>query len=146
MLNTLRRGPTSATTALFSNSLCSQCVRIIRPQIAPKSIQRTIYPLSSRQFATSSKWRQSAPATVAREEEDAIEGELEQEVHAEKPPSDVQIDQATRHGPVTKFKDLSARGLVCQTVVETLTQDMRLETMTQVQSLTLNESLKGTDM
>ena len=146
MLNTLRRGPTSAASALLSNSLCSQCIRTIRPQVVQKSNLRIIYPLLSHQFATSSQWRRSATATAAREEEDVIEGELEQEVHAEQPPSDIQIDQATSHGPVTKFKDLVERGLVCQTVVDTLTQDMRLETMTQVQSLTLNESLKGADM
>lgn len=69
-----------------------------------------------------------------------------QEVYAEEPPSNDQINQATRHGPVTKFKDLAEQGLVSRTVVDTLTKDMGLETMTQVQSLTLNESLKGTDM
>lgn len=75
-----------------------------------------------------------------------MEGDIGQEVYAEEPPSNDQINQATRQGPVTKFKDLAEQGLVSRTVVDTLTKDMGLETMTQVQSLTLNESLKGTDM
>ena len=79
-------------------------------------------------------------------ENEAIEGEVEQEVHAAHPPSDAQINEAARHGPITKFKDLGQRGQVCETVVETITKDMGLETMTQVQSLTINESLKGIDM
>ena len=84
--------------------------------------------------------------SLAEDEKAAVEGELSQQVHAEKPPSDVEISAATRHGPVTKFKDLAEQGLVCRTIVDTITDDMRLETMTQVQSLTLNESLKGIDM
>ena len=79
-------------------------------------------------------------------EDEAIEGEIEQEVFSQTPPSDAQINRAVQHGPVTKFQDLAGRGMVCQTVVDTITKDMGLETMTQVQSLTINESLKGQDM
>jgi len=147
MLNILRRGPASATTSLFSTPFCSQCIRAIRLRggqqrgLAP----RIAYPLAARSFGTSPQWRRYAAAAAAHEE-DANEGEIEQEVYAEESPSDAQIKQATKQGPATKFKDLADRGLVCRTVVDTLTKDMGLETMTQVQSLTLNESLKGADM
>ena len=79
-------------------------------------------------------------------EDEAVEEEIEQEVHSQHPPSDAQINQATEHGPVTKFKELAQRGMVCKTVVDTITRDMGLETMTPVQSLTINESLKGIDV
>ena len=79
-------------------------------------------------------------------EEDFIEGEIEEEINSQRPPSDSQINAATKHGPVTKFQQLADRGMVSPTVVKTLTQDMRLETMTQVQSLTINETLKGIDV
>ena len=144
VLNTLRRGPTPPAASSFSASLCSQCARI-NHRGARQSFQRIPYLVIPRLFGTSSQWRRSATASAAYEEE-AVEGELEQEVHAEEPPSDSQINQATKHGPITKFKDLAERGLVCKTVVDTITHDMGLDTMTQVQSLTLNESLKGTDM
>lgn len=68
------------------------------------------------------------------------------EVDAEEPPSDPRIDKATQHGPVTKFEDLGTRNMVCKTLVDTITRDMGLETMTQVQSLTINETLKGIDV
>lgn len=147
MLNLLRRGPTSAATLILSNPFRSQCSRSVklRGGQVSKPAPRITYPLAARSIGTSSQWRRSASASAAYEE-DAVEGELEQEVHAEQPPSNARIKQAIKQGPVTKFKDLAERGLVCRTVVDTLTRDMGLETMTQVQSLTLNESLKGTDM
>lgn len=147
MLNILRRGPASATTLLLATPFCSQCARTVRlrgvQQIKPAP--RIRYPLTARAFGTSPQWRRSAAASAAYNE-DAIEDEVDQESYTEKPLSDAQTNQATKQGPVTKFKDLAERGLVCRTVVDTLINDMGLETMTQVQSLTLNESLKGTDV
>lgn len=50
-------------------------------------------------------------------------------------------------GPViTKFQELSDRGLVHANVINTLTQSMGLETMTDVQTRTINEATKGTDI
>ena len=144
MLHALRRGPASTTLSSFSRSLCSQCFRSIRPRTLRQSSLCIRHIPIERSFGTSPQWRQPAVASAAYEE--AVEGEIEQEVQAEEPPSESQIDAAVQHGPVTKFKDLASRGLVCQTVVDTITRDMGLETMTQVQSLTLNESLKGIDM
>lgn len=50
------------------------------------------------------------------------------------------------HAYITKFKELAEQKLVSETVVSTLTQSMKLETMTPVQSQTINETLKGTDV
>lgn len=47
---------------------------------------------------------------------------------------------------VTKFQQLADLNMVSPVVVKTLTADMGLETMTQVQSLTINETLKGIDV
>ena len=76
----------------------------------------------------------------------AVEGEVEQEVSSQTPPSDQQINGAVKHGPVTKFNDLVEHGMVCRTVVDTITKKMGLETMTEVQSMTISQSLKGQDM
>ncbi|KAI4255565.1 MAG: hypothetical protein LQ352_002509 [Teloschistes flavicans] len=76
----------------------------------------------------------------------AVADEIADEVSAQQPPSDSQLDEATSHGPVTRFKELGERKMVCPTVVKTLVEDMKLETMTQVQSLTINETLKGGDV
>ncbi|KAF1825091.1 DEAD-domain-containing protein [Dissoconium aciculare CBS 342.82] len=47
---------------------------------------------------------------------------------------------------VSKFAELETRGLVHPTVVNTITRGMGLETMTEVQSATLHEALRGTDI
>lgn len=75
-----------------------------------------------------------------------MEEEIVDEANSQRPPSDAQTHEATRYGPVTRFNELSERGMVCNTVVETITQGMGLDTMTEVQSLTINETLKGIDV
>ena len=89
--------------------------------------------------------RQSFASSAVAEGE-AVEEETEQEAFSQTPPSDKQINGAVQHGPVTKFKDLVERGMVCKTVVDTITKAMGLETMTEVQSMTISQSLKGQDM
>ena len=76
----------------------------------------------------------------------ALEKAFDDEVNAQKPPSDEHNQETTKHGPVTRFQELLDRGLVCETVVNTIVKDMGLETMTQVQSMTINETLKGIDV
>ena len=145
MLKLARRGPASVASSLFSTSICSRCVRVVRAHTVQQSTPRTVSLLAARSFGTSSQWRRAAAASAALEE-GAIEGEIEQEVHSQPSPSDHQMKEATKHGPVTKFKDLAERGMVCRTVIDTITKDMGLETMTQVQSMTINETLKGIDV
>lgn len=47
---------------------------------------------------------------------------------------------------MTKFQELADRNLVNGNVTKALLKDMRLENMTEVQSATITEALKGTDM
>lgn len=145
MLNIVRRGPASAAASRLSSSLCLRCISAGPPRNLQQCISRISPPIAARSFVSTPQWRRSAAAAAAYDDE-AIEGELEQEVYAETPPSDAQINRATNYGPVTKFKELSERGMVCPTVVDSITRGMGLETMTQVQSLTINETLKGIDV
>jgi ATP-dependent RNA helicase MSS116 len=46
---------------------------------------------------------------------------------------------------ITRFEDLKDVG-VHRNIVNTITQDMRFESMTDVQSLTVNPALEGKDM
>ena len=145
MLSAARRGPSSVARSLTS---LSKCYRFGRPDYT-RSIQRRLPRLIcstiTRPFGSSPQWRISAAARAVAEDED-IEEDTEQGVYSQKPPSGAQIKRAEQHGPVTRFEDLAKRGMVCQTVVDTITKKMGLETMTQVQSLTISESLKGQDM
>jgi ATP-dependent RNA helicase MSS116 len=60
--------------------------------------------------------------------------------------SQEESEQVAQDGPVTRFKDLATRGLVHPNVINTITKQMKLETMTEVQTRTINEALSGTDM
>ena len=148
MMNIARRGPTSIAKSLFTLSNISRCSRQAHTRQSQGCVLRLISPTTSRPFGSSSQWnqsRQTATASASAEDE-AIGSEIEQEVSSQRQPSNAQIENAAQHGPVTKFKDLAERGLVCRTLVDTLTKEMGFETMTNVQSLTLNQSLKGQDM
>lgn len=47
---------------------------------------------------------------------------------------------------IKTFAELGERGLVSGTIIDTITKTMGLETMTVVQSMTINETLKGIDV
>ena len=71
---------------------------------------------------------------------------MEDEVRPGRPTSDAQIKNVADVGTLTRFQELSDHGLVHDNVIKVLTKEMGLETMTQVQSMTISEALKGTDM
>ena len=54
--------------------------------------------------------------------------------------------QNESNGIVTRFEELGSKDLVHRNVVSTITRDMRLETMTEVQTKTINEALRGDDI
>jgi ATP-dependent RNA helicase MSS116, mitochondrial len=70
----------------------------------------------------------------------AQEDETEYSSSAPSPPTS---SQAT--GPVTRFSELAERGLVHENIVKTLTASMRIDTMTDVQTKTINQTLNGID-
>ena len=151
MLNIARRGPSSVTKSLFSLSTFSRCSTPIHTRDQQRWLSHSL-PIVTKAFRSTHEWRRRCDekkrsiASNAVAEDEAIEGEIEQEVFSQTPPSDSQINRAVQDGPVTKFKDLDERGMVCKTVVDTITKAMGLETMTEVQSLTIGQSLKGQDM
>ena len=60
---------------------------------------------------------------------------------------EVQAEEAiAEEGPATTFRELDSRGLVHRNVVDTITRQMKIETMTDVQQRTINEALSGVDM
>lgn len=48
-------------------------------------------------------------------------------------------------GLITRFADLAASG-VHENIIRALTQDLRYETMTDVQAMSINPALSGKDM
>jgi ATP-dependent RNA helicase MSS116, mitochondrial len=67
---------------------------------------------------------------------------IHQNAAAQRAPSDEESEI-----PIANtFEDLRTHGLVNPVLVDTLTRDMKLDTMTEVQSKTIRESLSGADM
>lgn len=58
----------------------------------------------------------------------------------------VERPQTKSDVPVTRFDELALRGLVHPNIVDVITRQMKLETMTDVQSRTINEALSGSDV
>ena len=145
MISAARRGPSSVARSLTSLSKCYSCRRPDNTRSIQRRFPQLICSTISRPFGSSPQWRISAAARAVAEDED-IEEDTEQGSNSQKPPLGAQTKQAEQHGSITRFEDLAKRGMVCQTVVDTITKQMGLETMTQVQSLTISESLKGQDM
>ncbi|MCJ1284670.1 hypothetical protein MMC26_004006 [Xylographa opegraphella] len=75
-----------------------------------------------------------------------MEDEGDVQDFSEKHDPNSQSSRSIQPTPITKFHELADRKMVSPTVIRTITQDMKLETMTQVQSLTINETLKGIDV
>lgn len=135
-----RRGLASIPKSVYSPSIRAICIETpsTRPYLPHLSRSLAVSPIRTFSVLPLNRQRAAAAAAVA--------DEIADEVSAQQPPSDSQLDEATSHGPVTRFKELGERKMVCPTVVKTLVEDMKLETMTQVQSLTINETLKGGDV
>lgn len=49
-------------------------------------------------------------------------------------------------GSITKFQELSDSGLVSSRVIDTIVNKMGITTMTEIQSGTINQTLKGVDV
>ena len=80
--------------------------------------------------------------------EDVDEDEAYQEAQNSARPYETtsRNNPSTTQSTLTKFQDLADQKLVCKTVIDTITKDMKLETMTEVQSMTIKETLKGIDV
>jgi hypothetical protein len=120
-LRALRRTSTSTTTCLPSKSIAP----VRWNQLA------RISPTASRTFHT----------TLIRRNTAAAEQFTIEDASTSSPPP----PPAQQSGPVTQFSELAERGLVNENVVRAITQSMRIDTMTPVQSKTLNQTLSGID-
>lgn len=141
MLSAARRGPTSIARSRRLPSTAPRVLETFRYHI-PTYKRAQIQPLATvRAFNVTTLFYQQAAAPAQ-----IIEREVEEDVNSQQSPKEKQVREAIQHGPVTRFAELLERGMVCESVVKTITEDMGLETMTQVQSMTINETLKGIDV
>lgn len=108
-------------SSLPSSSLASSS-HSIRQNVCRPSLRGT--PLVIRSIHQSSRLRQEAQAVVDE---------------------DVELHK-TPQGPLTRFEELETRGSIHRNVIQTIVKDMGLTTMTEVQTKTINEALRGDDI
>lgn len=126
MFAALRRCP---TTLSRNSSVATLGHRTLRLPIAQSSSALKIpawhlAKSSLAAFHSSRSWQQIAAAESATETE----------------------EPSSQDKPVTEFADLATRGLVHPSIINTITKHMRLTSMTDVQTRTINEALSGVDV
>lgn len=57
-----------------------------------------------------------------------------------------EIEPRDADAPITRFEELGTKGIIHPNIVDTITKRMGMETMTEVQSATINQALKGNDI
>ena len=126
MLGAVRQGHVLARVLrTCSARSISQITR--RPAKWQQLSSSRISPLATRTFHSSPSWKK--PSLAEAEAESAEQEEQPRE----------------SNGLITEFQDLADRGLVSEKIIKSITQKMGLKTMTEVQSMTINETLKGSD-
>lgn len=121
MFGALRRCPATLSRSIPTAALSAPSLRIspLRATGALRLPSSRIARLPTAGFHSSAQWQQVAAAA------------------ADTQPSD---------GPVTEFSELARRGLVHPNLINTITKQMKLTTMTDVQTRTINEALSGVDV
>lgn len=121
MFGALRRCPATLSRSISTAAICSSAVRVssFRATSALRIPSSRIANVTSAGFHHSAKWQQVAAAAQEVEDSDGL---------------------------ITEFSELAARGLVHPSIVNTITRNMKITTMTDVQTRTINEALSGVDM
>jgi ATP-dependent RNA helicase MSS116 len=125
MFGAFRRCPATLSRSLSSATAASRALRLPLTR-TPTTLRIPATRLANASFAGfhhSAKWQQVA----AQEQTDANEA-----AHGE--------------GLVTEFQELADRGIVHPNIINTITKQMRITTMTDVQTRTINEALSGVDV
>ena len=138
MITAARRGHASIARCLRLPTISSPSCNVALFWKNTYSVARLASTPASRAFNTAPQWRQEA--AIGAQEYQRNSNSADGGTTSKSPRPQAQ------YGPVTKFAELGERNMVCQTIVDRITRDMKLETMTHVQSLTINETLKGIDV
>lgn len=140
MLSAVRRAPGSLKRVLSSRSTAAS-IAIARRLTPSTSISTRYTPQvagAARQLHSTPRWQRDAYATAASIDYDApAEHQDRNNAPAKSNP---------KEGPITSFQELAEKKLVDANLIRPITDDMKITTMTHVQSLTINETLKGVDV
>jgi ATP-dependent RNA helicase MSS116 len=123
MFGALRRCPARFSRSLSTAAISSSSLRVssFRATSALRIPSSRIANATTAGFHHSAKWQQIAAAAAAAETEGS-------------------------DGLITEFSELASRGLVHPSIINTITRQMKITTMTDVQTRTINEALSGVDV
>ncbi|KAH8730829.1 P-loop containing nucleoside triphosphate hydrolase protein [Phaeosphaeriaceae sp. PMI808] len=124
MFSALRRCPSTLSRNLLTATVSSRAVQVpfFRSSSALRITSSRLAAINTAGFHHSAKWQQVA----------AAEADTEQAPESNE--------------PIEKFSDLAKLGLVHPNIINVITKQMRLTTMTDVQIRTINEALSGNDV
>lgn len=128
MFNVCRRGPASISRALSS---AASTTRILSTRPASLSLINQ----TTTRIPTETRWLHISSALMNQSVGYRTEEREEENLGFKHQPREV-----------TKFQELMDHGMVHPNVVETITKGMGHHTMTEVQTMTINQGLLGTDM
>lgn len=140
MLSAVRRGPASFARLLCSTPANTALARRVSPRTSLQARSTLLIAPGARHLHSTPRWQRYAYA------EADIEDDVEEELQVRRNPPAKQAAQETKLGAITKFQELVDQNLVDEKLIRPITRDMGITTMTQVQSLTINETLKGVDV
>jgi ATP-dependent RNA helicase MSS116 len=130
MFNICRRGPASISKA-FRAAAPTTRIPSTRPSTLSLSGQTTVRPtIEARWLHVSSRLTNEAVAQRS----------------SQRFAEDGSIEQPAQFKEITKFQELIDQEMVHANVVEEITKGMGHQTMTEVQTMTINQGLQGTDM
>lgn len=121
MFGSVRRCPVSLPRVVLPLTVSARSLRIpVFPQATSgRFVSSALNPIGAvRAFHHTPKWQQTATAQVAAEGEEEL---------------------------ITRFSQMSEKGIVHQNVVKSLRQ-MNFDNMTEVQTMTINQAVQGNDM
>jgi ATP-dependent RNA helicase MSS116 len=130
MFNVCRRGPASISKAFRVATPLSR-IPSTRPSTLSLSVQSPARPVVEARWlhVSSALMNQAAAARSAQRFAD-----------------DGSIEQPASFREITKFQELVEQDMVHPNVIDEITQGMGHHTMTEVQTMTINQGLQGTDV
>ena len=140
MLSAVRRAPGSLTTVLSSRSTATSIARRLTPGISVSTPYTSHVACAARQLHSTPRWQRNAYAAARVDYDDPAEPQDRNNALARSKA------QAPKEGAITKFQELVEQKLVNENIIRPITEDMNITTMTHVQSLTINQTLKGVDV
>ena len=130
MFNVCRRGPASISKAFRAATPITR-IPSTRPSTLSLSAQSLARPAIESRWLHVSSLLMNQAAAVRSTQRFAEDGSIE---------------QPASFREITKFHELLEQDMVHPNVINEITQGMGHHTMTEVQTMTINQGLQGTDM